>query len=208
MCRERRQPMHPIRFNPARLHHAARRWRGDRGGNMAVMTGVAAGVIVLAAGFGLNTAQLALTRSNLVNALDAAVTSTARDLTTGKIAEKDARKNVEAFLFANGARAFAPADRLLLDRLVVDPVASTVSAGASVDVDLVFPLFGTANMQTVRAQSDAIYSDKKIEIAMMLDITGSMGGAKIRDLKTAAKNAVSTFLDGQDVARPRVRIAL
>jgi len=196
------------RFRLTRAKDAAHRLRRDRDGSFAIMMGVAAGVVMLAAGFSLNTVQLALTRSNLVNALDAAVTSTARDLTTGKILERDARANVEAFLFANGARAFATADRLSLDRLVVDPVASTVSASASVDVDLVFPLFGAANVQKVQAQSDAIYSDKKIEIAMMLDITGSMGGTKIRDLKTAAKNAVSTFLAGQDMARPRVRIAL
>jgi len=196
------------RFKPARLKNAAHRLREERDGSFAVMIGVAAGVVMLAAGFSLNTVQLALTRSNLVNALDAAVTSTARDLTTGKILERDARANVEAFLFANGTRAFATADRLSLDRLVVDPVASTVSASASVDVDLVFPLFGAANVQKVQARSDAIYSDKKIEIAMMLDITGSMAGTKIEDLKTAAKNAVSTFLKGQDTARPRVRIAL
>jgi len=196
------------RFRLTRFRNVARRWRDERDGSFAIMMGVGAGVIMLAAGFGLNTVQLALTRSNLVNALDSAVTSTARDLTTGKILEKDARGNVEAFLFANGAKAFATADRLSLDRLVVDPVASTVSASASAKVDLVFPLFGAANVQIVQARSDAIYSDKKIEIAMMLDITGSMGGTKIKDLKTAAKNAVTTFLDGQDVDKPRVRIAL
>ena len=49
----------------------------------------------------------------LLNALDAAVTSTARDLTTGTIAEKDARASVEAFLLANGGTAFAEAGRMI-----------------------------------------------------------------------------------------------
>jgi hypothetical protein len=45
-------------------------------------------------------------------------------------------------------------------------------------------------------------------VAMMLDVTGSMGGQKIKDLKTAAKNAVDAFLDGQDPKKPRVRVAI
>ena len=43
---------------------------------------------------------------------------------------------------------------------------------------------------------------------MMLDVTGSMGGQKIKDLKTAANNAIDAFLLGQDEADPRVRVAI
>ncbi len=43
---------------------------------------------------------------------------------------------------------------------------------------------------------------------MMLDVTGSMGGQKIKDLKAAAENAVEALLDGQDPKSPRVRVAI
>jgi len=187
---------------------AAARFCGDRRGNFAVMMGAVCSVLALSVGFGINIAQLSHARSNLLNALDAAVTSTARDITTGTIAEKDARASVETFLLANGGTGFAAAKPITLDSLVVDRAASTVRASASVDVDLAFPLFGMEDTRRVSAESAAVYSDRKIEIAMMLDVTGSMAGQKLRDLKTAATNAVETLLAGQDASDPRVRIAL
>lgn len=185
-----------------------RQFGRDVTGNFAVMTAAIASVLALGIGYGINTAQLSKVRSNLVNALDAAVTSTARDLTTGKIAEKDARKNVEAFLMANGSADFTRPGTLALESLVIDTAASTVAARAHVDVDLLFPLFGTGNYRRIAVESAALYSDKRIEVAMMLDVTGSMAGQKIKDLKTAANAALDAFLAGQDPAKPRVRVAV
>jgi len=187
---------------------AAARFRKDRGGNFAVIFGAIASVLLLSAGFGLNTAQLMLTRSNLLNALDAAVTSTARDLTTGRIGERDARATVEAFLLSNGGTGFAAPERITLDSLLVDRATSAVKAEASVVVELAFPMLGMGQTRRVATQSAAVYSDRRIEISMMLDVTGSMAGQKLRDLKAAAKNAVGTLLAAQDASDPRVRIAL
>ncbi|MEO4001112.1 TadE/TadG family type IV pilus assembly protein [Mesorhizobium sp. CAU 1732] len=187
---------------------AAQAFRRDRRGNFGMMMAIVTPLLALSAGYGLNIAQMTIVRSNLLAALDSAVTSTARDLTTGVIAEKDARGMVEAFLLANGGRAFADADRITLDSLVIDKARGTVSAEASIILDVAFPLFGAANRQTITAQSASLYSDKKIEIAMMLDVTDSMGGQKIKDLKVAAKNAVDALTKGQNQTNPRVRIAL
>jgi Flp pilus assembly protein TadG len=189
------------------LYQAVPAFRADRRGNFGVVAAAVAGVLTLSAGFALNVAQLSLTRSSLLNALDAAVTSTARDLTTGRIAEKDARGVIEAFLTANGGIGFAAADRIVLDGLTVDKATGAVRAQASVAVDLVFPLFGEPTRR-VSTESAALYSSRRIEVALMLDITGSMQGQKLRDLKSAAKNAVTAFLAGQDKTNPRTRVAL
>lgn len=184
-----------------------RRFGAQRHGNFGIMFAAIAGVLALSAGFALNIAQLSMTRSNLLNALDSAVTSTARDLTTGRIVERDARATVEAFLMANGITGFAATDRVVLDSLTVDRNTGAVRADASVMVDLVFPLFGDPQRR-VSTSSAALYSNRRIEVALMLDITGSMQGRKLRELKTAAKNAVTAFLAGQDKANPRTRVAL
>lgn len=191
-----------------RLLETARSFGADRRGNFAVVFGAAASVLALGAGFAVNTAQLYMTKSNLSQAVDAAVTSTARDLTTGLITEDEARKMITAFLSVNGETGFADAGTLSLDSVTLDKAANTVSAAASVDVTLAFPLFSTGPVQRIAASSTALYSDKKIEVAMMLDITGSMAGQKIRDLQTASKNAVTNLLGHQDPAKSRVRIAI
>lgn len=180
----------------------------DRRGNFAMAFAGAAAMLTLVAGYALNTAQLYNVRSQLSAALDAAVTSTARDLTTGKIAPEDARTVVLSFLQANMGYKFVEADAVSLDRLSVNPITKVVSAAASVDVPIAFPVFSSGDTRRVAVDSAALYSDKKIEVAMMLDVTLSMQGQKIRDLRNAATNAVNTLLTNQSEKNPRVRVAL
>lgn len=190
------------------LGKTARRLVDDRRGNFAVIGGVTIPLLAMAAGFGLNIAQLSNVKSSLALAVDAAVTSTARDLTTGRIKPEDADDSVRTLLEVNAASLLAPGEKVVLRSVTVDRLAGTVEATAEIDVNIFFPLFGTANRQRVSATTASLYSDKRIEVAMMLDVTGSMGGQKIKDLRTAAQNAVDILLTGQDAANPRIRIAL
>jgi Flp pilus assembly protein TadG len=192
----------------ARFSNILTRFMSDRRGNFAILTGAALSMLAVGAGFGVNTAQLMNTKSALQNALDAAVASTARDLTTGVIAEADARASVEAFLIANGGGAFARDGAVTLETLTVDRTARTVAATAKANIDLAFPLFGAEKTRDVAATTAALYSDRRIEVAMMLDVTGSMAGQKIRDLKSAATNAVNALLGSQDPRNPRVRVSI
>ncbi|MBX3579128.1 MAG: hypothetical protein KF723_18160 [Rhizobiaceae bacterium] len=189
-----------------RVRETIRRFERDKRGNFAVLFGAAASVLALAAGFAVDTAQLYSVESKLQQALDAAITSTARDLTTGRIKEADARAAVEAFFSVNAEGMLAGA--AVLDTLAVDRQANTIDATAHVDAALFFPLFRGGDTRRIGTRSAAVYSDKTIEVAMMLDITGSMKGQKIEDLKAAAKNAATAFLAGQDPANPRVRVAV
>ncbi|WP_269931993.1 pilus assembly protein [Aminobacter sp. HY435] len=186
-----------------KLAAAARRLVADRRGNFAILGGLTASAVALAAGFGVNIAQLHNVKSGLSNAVDAAVISTARDLTTGVISTKDADNVVRAFLEANATSLLAPGEKVVLGKVTVDRLAGTVEATAHIDVNVFFPLFGTADRQRVTATTASLYSDKDIEVAMMLDVTGSMEGQKIKDLRAAAKNAVDRLLEN-----PRTRVAL
>jgi Flp pilus assembly protein TadG len=186
---------------------AAGEFGADTRGNFAVLTAAAISVLAASVGFAVDLAQLYSVKSGLRAALDAAVTSTARDLTTGKIDPKDAKAQFEIFLYANADAGFE-LDQLVLDTLAVDQTAKTVKASAHVDAALFFPLFGGSPTRRVAEQSAALYSDKTIEVAMMLDITGSMGGQKIADLKTAAYGALDAFFKDQDPKKPRVRVAI
>ena len=186
-------------------------------GNFAVITAAILTVLMLAAGLSLNTVEISLTRSNLQQALDAAVTSTARDLTTGIIKPQNAKPTVTAFLTANGGTGFASADKISLDQLNVDQGSKTVSAAASVDIAMLFPVFSGSSVYKVTVASAAKYSDQSMEVSMVLDVTGSMaesatgrkgGSSKISGLKIAATDAVHELLDGQNQDNPRVKVAV
>lgn len=180
----------------------------NREGNFAILFGVAASVLALGVGFSVNVSQLYSARSSLQSVVDAAVTSTARDLTLGVIKEADANAMLQAFLDANSNVSALKASQIVLDKLTVDKTAKTVQADVHADIALYFPLFSVGDMQRVTASTTALYSNKTIEVAMMLDVTGSMAGQKVKDLKTAASNAVDSFLTGQDASNPRVRVAI
>lgn len=191
------------------------RFSRNREGNFAVLFGAAVSVLALGVGFAVNISQFYNARSGLQGVVDAAVTSTARDLTLGVITETDASKMVQAFLDANSTAGILQADKIVLDKLTVDKTANTVKADAHADVGLFFPLFGTDNMRRVTASTTALYSDKTVEVAMMLDVTGSMAADrraktnKIGDLKTAASQTVKDLLDqNRDPNDPRIRVSI
>lgn len=179
----------------------------DRSGNFSLAFAVLATALLMSAGLAINYAQLSMARSNLNNAVDGAVTSTARDITTGVIEVRDAEKMIRAFLEANSGTAFI-GEGINVEHIEVDRTAKTVAVAASANVGVAFPLFSGADTRRVSTVSKSLYSDRLIEVAMMLDVTGSMAGHKIEDLKSAAKTAVNTFLAGQDKAGPRVRVAI
>jgi Flp pilus assembly protein TadG len=195
------------------LKRVAIHFARDRSGNFAVLFCMSMTAVMMAVGFGVNLTQAFHVKSSLHAALDAAVTSTARDITTGAIKKDDARKAVEMFLTANADGKFADKGAFVLDTLTVDDAAKTLEATAHAYVDSAFPLFGYD--PKVAITSAALYSDKKVEIAMMLDNTWSMdpneagGHDKIGDLKKAASNAVKLALaQNRDPKNPRVRVAL
>lgn len=189
----------------------AKRFAEDRRGNFAILTGIVLTTVTMAVGMAVNTAQSYHVKSSLRSALDAAVTSTAYDITTGRIKPDDAQANVEKFLNINGRAVFSTQGEYTLLPVVVDTTARTIAATAYANVDLAFPFFGMEDPR-VTIESAALYSDKQIEVAMMLDVTGSMGKTKktdkIGDLQNAARNAVKTMLDEQDPKKPRIRVSI
>ena len=132
------------------LAQAAKLFAGDSSGNFAILGGITISMLAMAAGFGVNVAQLHNVKSGLSQAVDAAVTSTARDLTTGKIKLEDADVTVRAFLEANSSRLLAPGEKVVLNKVTVDKLVGTVEASAYIDVNVFFPLFGSPTASVFR----------------------------------------------------------
>lgn len=187
------------------------RFAKDRNGNFAVITGVTLTALMMAVGLSVDMAQAYHLRSSMRAALDAAVTSTAYNITTGRIKVEDARTHIENFLNSNGDATFSTQGAYTLEGLVIDKTARTIEASAVANVALAFPVFGIVDPR-ITVTNASLYSDKQVEIAMMLDVTGSMrksgGKDKIGDLKNAAENAVEKVLQNQDPEKPRIRVAL
>jgi len=198
-----------------------RRFKEDRSGNFSIVAGAAISMLALAVGYGVNVAQIYNVRSNLIASLDSALISAGRDISTGAIKETEAAKAIKLYLAANGDPAVnnGSHELVLVEPITINKTAKTITATAYVDVDAFLPLFGEANRTRVATTAGTIYSDVKVEVGLMLDVTGSMlekgtpkDGAnqtKLDNLKDAAKGAISNMM-GRNLAglEPRVRMSI
>jgi Flp pilus assembly protein TadG len=155
----------------------------DRGGNAAMMFGLAVLPLMGATGLAVDTARGYSVEDRLQKALDSAALAAGRTLDTSNI-ESDAR----SFLDANFGDAAEITD------LDVTPSEDnsriTVTATAEVPTSFM-SIFGEDTM-TVRARTVVQRQTTGMELALVLDITGSMlEQNKIGSLKTAAHELIN-----------------
>ena len=178
-----------------RLITTARTFAKDEAGNFALMFAAASTALMLTAGVAVDYTRLVSTKSQLRAALDSALLSTAQDLAKGTITKAAAESRAKLFFEANLASSRFPAGSAQIVDFKVDPSDSSITAGAKSDVKMTFPVFGMKKSATVATKAGAGFSERKIEVSMVLDVTGSMEqDDKIGDLKLAAKTGVSEFL--------------
>jgi Flp pilus assembly protein TadG len=141
------------------------------------------------------------------NALDAAALAAAKALRIDGLSDEALQALVEKF-FQSNLTDVSAADAVL-DTLTVsaDRISNTVELRASLKVPTtVSAVFGQENL-TVNVRSVAVFDAKDVEVSMMLDVSGSMDGSKINDLKAAAQDLVDILIPASNT-EPRNRIAI
>lgn len=186
----------------------------DRSGNFAILFGLSSVMLVTAAGMALDYSRLSSAKVRLTQAVDAAVLSTTRNITLGNIGEDDASEVVRAYVFANIDEGEFPGDPVKIDKVVVDTNAKTLEVEASIRVPMTLTKLLGSDDRTISTGAKAQFSNTRIEVAMALDITGSMGSkiagtstTRIQALKSAASQGVEKLLSANQ-AIERVRIGL
>ncbi|MBI1686384.1 ubiquitin-activating E1 FCCH domain-containing protein [Caulobacter hibisci] len=189
----------------ARLDAALARLRGlcaDTRGAIAVW--VALSLIPLSIlCFGIaDISRATLERRNLQDALDAATLIAARSTAT------DATSLTAIGLPALTAElGYAPASATFTRVAAVAATSTsaatpeTVVGKASTSITpIILNLWTTSKTLAVSAKSEVVRSSKNLEVALVLDTTGSMFGTRLTDLKTAASDAIDTIV--QDTQTP------
>jgi Flp pilus assembly protein TadG len=191
----------------------------SRSGNIAIMGALVTPMLVMAAGFAVNVGHIYNTRSSMTQNLDVALTSTTREIMTKGLNQTQAMQAIANYVAANGNVGLSEADLLDLITLDIDRTNRTVHAQLKSDVRMPFSVFGYTDSYPVVVEADSAYADRPVEVAMMLDLTGSMNDtgsskngrrqSKLDNLKDAASDAVHNLLSrNQSGQKPRVRVAL
>ncbi len=165
-----------------------RRFTKNESGNIAMIFGLSSFAILGATSAGLDYSRMTNTRASLIAAADAAALAAAQ--APPKEAAALARQVFDAnFTDTKLIAAFsaAPFKKGKDDAFRVE---------ATANVPMTLSKIMGVDTRPVRSVSDAILgNDQDIQIALVLDVTGSMSGAKLTSLKTAASGMVNTLYD-------------
>lgn len=192
---------------PCQPESALRRLSKDRGGNFSQLFAAAAVVIFMSAGVAVEFTRAINEKSAMANALDAAVLATARSISTGDLAIEDAETFLRRMFVANMQLDEGELSKFDIENVTFDNTTKTVSATATHDFSTRFRFFGANNDSVVKTGASATYGSSDAEVAMTFDVTDSMAGSKIRDLKNAAKEGIALLLEKNREGEEKVRIS-
>ena len=164
-------------------------FRRDRRGNVAMMWALMGAVLVGLIGLTVDFTRAQMLRAQLQNAVDGAALAAARgDTQTNEPREEAAR----AFFDAEMGDL---ADTAVLT--ISDLPGNEVRVSARMPMPVSLARIIRNEDWTLHVDSDAERSGNNIEVALVLDVTGSMSGSRIADLRTAATQLVDTIVRDQ-----------
>jgi Flp pilus assembly protein TadG len=164
------------------------RFKSDSSGSVMLMFGLTVSVMVTAAGAALDYSRVSNIRSTMQGAIDAAI------LMAGKEYFDNGRK-VSQDEFRQMAKAnMRPDQKYLANTASVDFTTDKITASMNGNVANLFGSFIGVAESTVGVQSSVPIGANRLELALVLDSTASMGRlGKMDALKQAANELVDTL---------------
>lgn len=161
-----------------------------RRGNVAMLWALMATVLVGTVGISVDFTRAQMIRVQMQNAADGAALAAARDY-GATLAQRTTVSR--AYFDAEAGDYGGAAAQFSLTPLPDGTYRVQASAPMSMSLASVI----SNNPWTIAVSSDAVQSGVNLEVALVLDTTGSMSGQKIIDLRSAATNLVNTVVRAQ-----------
>ncbi|MDO1559138.1 pilus assembly protein TadG-related protein [Brevundimonas sp. 2R-24] len=171
-----------------RLRNHLKAFGAARHGGVAMMFALAMPVVSVMAVAGVDIHRASTVRMNLQDALDAAALAAARsdETTSGgirRVGMQALRANLANYPDTSLIEAATDTD------FVLNADGSVVAKAKANVTTLIADMFLGDNIK-VAADTTVFRSNYRIEVAMVLDNTGSMAGSKLTNTKAAARNLV------------------
>lgn len=186
------------------LRAMARRFRRDQRGNVLMMFGLALVPLMGVVGVAVDYSRASNARQALNSAIDSAALMAARD--AQKLTDAQVKARVDAWILDN-----LPADvksEFTGSTVTIDRTTRTIKVTAQAKVPTTISrVLGNTELP-VGTTSQSTWGTNKIELALVLDNTGSMANSgKMTALKQASKDLIQIMKDAAlDVDQIRISI--
>ena len=179
-----------------------RRFATNRDGNVAMLFGLSLVPVMMFAGAAFDYTRVLAEKERVQQALDATALAIAKEPKATPLPALQAKAN------AYFAAAFTSVGALELPSVSISKNSSRVRVEATSRLKTTIMSIAGYEYVPVRAASEASYSNKKLEIALVLDNTGSMAQVgKMPALKTAVSDLI-TKLQARVVEPDDVKISI
>jgi Flp pilus assembly protein TadG len=164
--------------------------------------------LAFAIGLAIDSARGYRADQQVAAALDAAALATAKALRLEALSDGELKQIADTYFQANFLNDHNTDVTVAPLAVSVDRVVNAVSLTATVDLPTSFGRLMSVNAFRIVKSAQATYDVKDVELAMMLDVSGSMAGSKLSDLKSAAQDLVDMLLSANESgAKNRIGIA-
>ena len=182
----------------------------DCEGSIIPMFAILAIVLIIVAGAGVDYSRAVNNREKLAHALDAAALTLATQLSTSVMTDAEIDTALRAAFSAN-LQSMGLKERAISNlQHVVDPDNGIIEITSSVDVPTVFLSLGGIGPEVLHigVQTEVNYSRFDVELALVLDVTGSMRN-DIDALQEASTSLLNTLIpEGTSASDGKVRISI
>ena len=174
------------------------RFDKDQNGSIAIMFAFCLIIMLLACGLALDYVRAIHAKTRITGSIDSAALSAAKGLRLQNLTDSEtialAKKMFNENYNASGARTHGTYAQINDVKVDVDRTKFEVKVTVDAHVKNYFGPLAGVDKFNVPTSGAAIFEQQDIEVAVQLDVTGSMGGQKIADLKTATKSLVDTLI--------------
>jgi len=181
-----------------------RRFRRDQRGNVLVMAGFLTVPVIGIVGVTVDYSRASNARQALSSAIDSASLMAARD--AQKLSDAQLRDRIDSWIRDNlpaSAKSEFTGATVLIDR-----TARTIKISANANVETTIGRVLGPQYIPVASDSQSTWGTNKIELALVLDNTGSMSNSdKMTNLKVASKDLINIMKDAA-IETDQIRISI
>lgn len=170
------------------------RFASDERGTIAIIFSLCIFIVMGIVGLAIDVGRLFHANSKIAASIDAAALAAAKSLRLSNLSDagvKDMAQNYFSADLAGSGGNYAKIDSF---NVVINRDKGSVEVDVKAKVPTVFGRVAGVESFTIPKSSTAVFESKDIEVGVQLDMTGSMGGKKIADLKAATNTLLDILL--------------